>query len=96
MQMNPFIRSYSTLKQNLQSHACFEINIKLLKMFFSINLLRLRLCSHYGRIHGDVIVYIFFSLAYELTHSCIYRLGAKIKRVGQFMQFVQVLALCNQ
>ena len=38
----------------------------------------------------------FCSLAYELTHrrcSCIYQLGSKIKRAGQFMQFVQVSAL---
>ena len=38
----------------------------------------------------------FCSLAYELTHRrcrCIYQLGSKIKRAGQFMQFVQVSAL---
>ena len=35
------------------------------------------------RIHRDVIVYIFCSLAYKLTHrrcSRIYQLGSKIKR----------------
>ena len=50
----------------------------------------------YRRIHRDVTVYIF---AHQLTHtrcSSIYQLGSKTKRAGQFMQFVQVSALCNQ
>ena len=41
----------------------------------------------------------FCSLAYGLTRGRrgrIYQLGAKIKRAGYVMQFVQFSALCNQ